>query len=456
MNPALAGLTDGMPGRPAAVAGGAAVIPDRRWDSLTISLSAYVLTAVGRVHQLFSFLEPLHLPLLSAGLAVALYMTQHARVRRLDLVLRQRTTRCVVGLLVWMALSIPGALWPGGALVELTDEFGKAALMYVVLASAVRGLLDLERLTFAYLISVGVYSAVVLSRFSIGGDQWRLASLYYYDANEFATLGVVCLPLAVYFVVRPRPLWRRLASAAAGVLITVGFVWAGSRGGFIALLAVGGFLLVRYRAIRVGWRLFAAALLVLVFAATATDTYWQKMGTILSPKEDYNVTGQEGRLQLWKRGMGYMLRNPVFGVGAGNFPTAEGTISPLLRSTPSGRGVKWSVAHNSYVQVGAELGIPGLLLFLILLRSAFGALSTIGRGNPSLASDERGPPAGQLAEALAASLVGYVVGAFFLSLAYRDLLMVLIGLIAGLRKVTGPPPRPIPRLAVSRAMPWRS
>jgi len=44
-------------------------------------------------------------------------------------------------------------------------------------------------------------------------------------------------------------------------------------------------------------------------------------------------------------------------------------------------------------------------------------------------------PAAQ-AQALSASLIGYVVGGFFLSLAYRDMLLVLLALVAALRKVT--------------------
>src|SRR6185437_1973753 len=261
-------------------------VKDRHWDLLIVCLTGYVLTVVGRVHQLFSVLEPFRLALLTAGLGIVLYLLDGSRARRLGPILRLRTTRCVLGLALWMAFSIPGALWPGGAFQEFTDEFAKAAIMYVVLAAAPRGFLDVERLTFAYLVAVGTYATVVLSRFSVGADQWRLASLYYYDANDFAALTVMALPLAVYFVVRRGQLWRRLAGATAAVLLAVGFIWAGSRGGFFALLAVGAFLLLRYRAIRVRWRVSIAAVITLVFAATATDTYWEKMSTIVQPKDD--------------------------------------------------------------------------------------------------------------------------------------------------------------------------
>jgi len=82
------------------------------------------------------------------------------------------------------------------------------------------------------------------------------------------------------------------------------------------------------------------------------------MHTIIKPEEDYNRTAEEGRVKIWKRGIGYMMLHPVFGVGAANFPVAEGTISPLAGRTEVGLGVKWGAAHDSFVQIGAELGIP--------------------------------------------------------------------------------------------------
>jgi probable O-glycosylation ligase (exosortase A-associated) len=412
---------------------------------LLIALAAYVLTAVGRIHQLFGFLMPLHLVLLSSGLAVGCYIATRHRARRLGPVLHDPTTRCVLGLALWMTLSVPGALWPGGAFEELTGEFGKMAAMYLVLVAGIRGFKDVERIAFVYLMAVGIYAAVVLSRFGVGASEWRLGMLEYYDANDFATLAVMALPLGVYFMVRSGPLWRRLLSALLLVFLVTAFIWAGSRGGFLALLAVGAFLLLRYDAIHVRWRVLATALLVFVFAAAATDTYWEKMRTILQPKDDYNITTEEGRIQVWKRGIGYMLRNPILGVGAGNFPTAEGTISPRARAAYTGRGWKWSVSHNSYVQVGAELGIPGLILFLLMFWRAFAALRAVQRRQP------RSPPA-QLAQTLAACLIGYTVGGFFLSLAYRDLLYMLIALAVGLRKrlpAVVASPRPVRSVAAS-------
>ena len=69
-----------------------------------------------------------------------------------------------------------------------------------------------------------------------------------------------------------------------------------------------------------------------------------------------------------------MVANPVLGLGPGNFPIAEGTLSAIAARQQFGIGVRWNAAHNSYVQIGAELGFPGLVLYLAVIASAFQAL----------------------------------------------------------------------------------
>jgi len=282
------------------------------------------------------------------------------------------------------------------------------------------------------LSSAVLYTIVVMMRFDLGnGNDWRLGRLYYYDANDFATYVVTAMPFGVYFAHASKRLMGRMIAAGSLVVLTLGFVRSGSRGGFIALAAVSVFIVARYSAIQLRWRLSAAALVVLVLFGTASDQYWQQMGTILSDT-DYNRTQESGRLQIWSRGLGYMLDNPLFGVGPGNFQAAEGTLSVFAERQQYGVGVRWSAPHDVFVQAGAEMGIPGLMLFVALLASAFNALRR-SRDDQSIAPDMR---AAQLTPAVMASLLGFVVGSIFLSLAYAEMLYTLIALAIGLCKIT--------------------
>jgi O-antigen ligase len=399
------------------------------WDLLLVCVAVYVVTAVGRVHQLFPVLLPLKPTLVASTLAIVLYLLQQSGPRRLAL-LRSRTIMCLLALLVWAALSVPGALNQGVAFRSLTDGFLKTALMSVVVAGSVRSVRDVERLSLVYFAGTVVYTAVVLSRFQLGADEWRLGRLYNYDANDLATLIASAVPLGLFFALSPRrPLLRGLAVAGLAVL-AVGLIRTGSRGGLLAFLAVAAFVLLGFTTVPRRWRLAGLVVILGVALPAATGQYWTQMQTIIHPERDYNMTSDAGRLKIWERGIGYMASNPALGVGIGNFQIAEGTISPLADLQERGIGVRWGAAHNSFIQIGAELGVPGLLLFIGLIASVFASLRRLSQSTEPSASQVQ-----RLAQSLLAALVGFVVGAFFLSLAFSDMLYTLAALAAGLHKV---------------------
>ena len=406
----------------------AAYVPDLRWDLLLLCVAGHILTAVGRVHQLFPVVGVLRPALLTGLLAMALYLFDRQGERQPGRVVLP-TTKLVLTFLAWTIASAAGAIVLGNSFDVVFGNLVKTVLMCLVLVGSVRGLRDVERLTMVYLVAATMYAIVVVARFDLGeGSDWRLGRLYYYDANDLATYLVTAMPLGAYFLLTGRRAVGRVLAAGALAILTVAFVRTGSRGGFIALVAVIVFIVLRYSAISLGRRLSAAVLVTLILLGTASNRYWEQMTTIASDA-DYNRTEETGRLQIWGRGIGYMLQHPVLGVGPGNFQTAEGTLSPLADRQQFGVGVRWNAAHNTYIQVGAETGLIGLLLFLAMIGSAFRSKL---RGAEGADPRERQT---QMAQVLTASLIGFVVGAFFLSLAYTEMLYTLIALAAGLQKV---------------------
>ena len=252
--------------------------------------------------------------------------------------------------------------------------------MSFVVAASVRGRSrDVERLALVYLVGAVVYSAVVLTRFDLGirrGDGGSGISTTTTPMTSRRSPSRA-MPLGIYFLHAGRRIAVRLFAAAGLVVLTLGFVWSGSRGGFIALAAVAVFVVLRFSAIPLRWRLFADGARRRrparhgersVLAADGHD----RVGRRLQPH------GGIGRLQIWSRGIGYMMDNPVFGVGPGNFQTAEGTLSPFAERQQYGVGVRWNAPHNSFVQIGAELGLPGLALYIAVIASAFHGLRRAG------------------------------------------------------------------------------
>ena len=302
-----------------------------------ICIAGYVLVAVGRVHQLFPIIGAVRPAALLGAAAILLFLSDGRAIRRVRHI-RVRTTAFVIALLGWMTLSTTGAIVLGTSFDLLFGNFIKTFLMFLVIAAAVRGVRDVERVALAYLASATIYAAVVLVRFELGeADAWRLGDLYYYDANDLATFVVTAMPIALYLLHRPASGYIRALGAIALAVLTLAFVYTGSRGGFIALLAVVAYVNVGYRAIALRRRVGATALMALVVLGTASERYWAQMGTIISDA-DYNRTEETGRMEIWRRGVGYMLQFPVFGVGFGLIEKRISQWEPLPSFFDTRRG----------------------------------------------------------------------------------------------------------------------
>jgi putative inorganic carbon (HCO3(-)) transporter len=405
------------------------------WTLLLVALAGMLLTYVWRLQDLFPVLGKGKPAILSSLAALGLVWISAApgAVGRT----RHPVFRWAAVLLGLCVLSVPFGVWPGFSARFILEDHVKTFLLMALLVAAVRSVRDVERLIGVHVAGAALYCVMILTTFSVGADG-RLGGLVYYDANDLAMLVVCTFPMVVYLTRPASAGVVRLAALGVMALFAVTILRTGSRGGFLGLLAVFGVMLWSFRAVPRAQRIGAVAVVALLLAVGGGSAFWEKMGTLLNPGDDYNWAGnnETGRLEVWKRGIGYMIQRPVLGVGANAFPMAEGMISPLASRQEMGQGLKWSAAHNSFVQVGAELGVPGLLAFLALLAAAFRVTLTLSRAR---APDGVPAPHGALAQALTATLVGYCVSGFFLSQAYSAFLYSVLGLVTALGCVTAHP-----------------
>lgn len=423
---------------------GATVRDDSRWDLMLAALAGLLLAYIWRLQDLYSIFAAIRFPLLMAAVSVVVFLMDGDRRRALTTI-RHPIIWLATLILVIMVLSVPGSLYPGQSFSFITNDYIKTFLMMVLIAAGIRTFRDVERLVMVMVLGAMLYAWFILTRFTIG-EGGRLSNLVYYDANDLAMVILSTIPLALYFISRRTGGAMKWVSMLGILLFIMAIVKSGSRGGFIGLVAVGIYLLIGFTAVPKKTRILAvsgATLLMLVFGSAR---YWEMMGTLLNPQEDYNWANDEGRgrTEIWKRGIGYMLANPLLGVGARAFPIAEGTLSYRAEGQQYGRGLKWSTAHNSFVEIGAELGVFALIAFVLLLYRAFrtarGTRRTTGLAPPSDAE--------AMGHALAGSVVGYAVAGFFLSQAFSAYLYAVLGIVVGLAKVTrgtaGPPVPGVP------------
>lgn len=402
-------------------------------NTFRLFLFFLTLLTVSRIHAHLGlgFLRPAVF-LVAGALGYALL---NPRVVNWKALFRYWPTKVIVALAVVACLSAPFGISLGATAVFILSEYSKTLVFAALLIAAFRGASDVRLIVAAYVIGAAILVYFALFVFALsggGGGMMRLSNLYTYDANDLGLMLLVAVPLTLWLM---GTVSRRGKALLGALLLSIGAALAlsGSRGAFVGSGALGLALLWFLRTVPVSKRLLVVAALGLGMAVMAPPGYWDQMGTILNPTEDYNWSSPSGRKQIWTRGLGYMWDYPVFGLGAGNFPRAEGMISDIATTQTADRGVKWLAAHNSFVQVGAEMGVTGLLLWSFLVFGGLVGMLRLRRRLPRWWA--RGDPEQRFLYAstmyMPAAYVAFVVPAFFLSFAYMDPIYFLSALYCG-------------------------
>ena len=244
------------------------------------------------------------------------------------------------------------------------------------------------------------------------------------NPNMLAAHLVTIIPLTITFIALKRPKWMRAVALVSLPLILNLLVLANSRGGTLGLVATGaaGFVLIRNGFRR--WMVIGAIAGLGALWVLADPEYLARQQTIVTPEDNSAQT----RLVLW-RGSAAMLKDYPFGVGGRGFQLLSPRYVPELRDTKDGEGRS---SHNTYIQVAADWGIQGFLLFVALIGYTFVLLHRIRR--------ERASPdvIYFISLAIQLGLIGTLTSACFSVRFYGESIYWLCGLSVALYRMTGP------------------
>lgn len=405
--------------------------------ALVVALAAFLVVNVARTHEIVPQLSVLRLGKLSGVPLVILALSRLPRWQIRE-ALRTGPGRGVLFIGLMMILSVPLSIWPGNSFGYIKSTGLISYIMFVAAASVLvdrAAALTILRTVIAAVALDATRMLLPGAPVYMEGGVPRALFGYTYDPNDTAALFLVSVPLALYLGNRRGARWWLWYGAA--LLMVVGLVRTGSRGGLIGLIAMVAALIVLATP-RQRTRLISAALAASVaFGALVSsndELRTRFASTFDSSETDYNYTAANGRLELWKRGIHYMVTHPVTGVGIANFPTAELLIGSEIKREQGIYSRHMFTAHNSLVQIGAELGIPGLLAYIAVVFTAFVGLWRIRRDAVAIARAglNGANDVGALAAAVMTSLTGAFVGGLFLSLAYSPMTMFTFALCAGI------------------------
>ncbi len=384
-----------------------------------IGLLAYIIVTYLRPADWYVMLIPLRIVMTLAGLTCFIWLTQFL-IRRKPSLVRHPVLWNELGVMLaafWSMLSVSillGARYVG-------DSLAKAMALSAVIANLTRTAQRLRVLCWVVVVSAAINSLLAWKQL-LAGDPTIFADRaagvgVLGDPNDLALTLVAVLPLALALWVGERGFYRRLALGLVIGALLGGVLISQSRGGALGMMAVlllEGYDRLHNRRTRMIYAV-VGLLMGLAGFAVLSSARGQDVGDL---GDDPNVYNRKG---AWVGGLQMLKAYPLTGVGIYQFPDRLDEFGPPYLEQ------RTIVAHNSYVQVAAELGLPGITFFGLML---FYAWRSTGRSRTLVAQVigcER--TLYYLAWAMRRALVGWAVCAFFLAQAYQVWIYLLLGIM---------------------------
>ena len=331
--------------------------------------------------------------------------------------------KMVIVMLFLAIVFTPIAVSPSDSSAALSETFIKSVIIFILIIGVVNTrerLRAINKLTVLCGTCLAVFAIknYATGNFTLKGQRIEgLVGGMFGNPNDLAAALNMLIPMAVALALMSARAMRLLYAVCA-LLLVCGVVVTFSRAGFITLAAISVVMLWKFgrgsRSSLTSAALVASVLLLSVFS----DAYRSRLLTIFDPNSDSSGSAQE-RVALLDRGLDLILRHPIVGLGMGNFHIYS---------------INEKVAHNSYVETAAELGLIGLLAYLIIILAPLRGLAKIEMETLKHGS-RNDPDAKYLSIGLQSVLIAYMVCSFFASIQYVWYIYYPAGFAVALRLI---------------------
>lgn len=313
---------------------------------------------------------------------------------------------------VWAFATSFVSPWPAVSR-EATIEFAKIGVIFFVAYNAIQSRAQLRFFVFWTLAMYALFPVRgTLFNFLFGIAEFgRYAwNFVFENPNDLAAYTLLIIGWCIAMSRSRQAKWIRLAALGGVLVLSFIVVITQSRGGMIALVVMWAVTFWREitRMRLKTWLLLGAVGVVL--AVMAPDSVWERISN-MRHLQSTETLGQadssaEQRFLIWRVASRVIKDNPVIGVGFGAYPSANSVYVGQSRELAFAAGKRDT--HSMYLNVLAETGVIGLVLFGGIIVSTLLLLSRAIRQMKSAGMDE-------LIQfvALRAAFVGFLFAAIF-------------------------------------------
>ncbi len=382
----------------------------------------FIIFSYFRIHEAFPVLEPLRIPQLLA-LASLAGLSWQLWLKRETITWQKLHTQLVIFSL-WVLLSCIMASNRGEAFASFNGNFIKIFIMVFAISWLPTKISQLKIIPFFLLFSglciglLALYNKtngiglVEGTRVTIGRDIGSMLG----DPNDLALVLQFPVSFALAYSFHGKK-WQRGLTAIILIILIMSVLATQSRGGLLGIACVTfAMTLIKSRSILLPAVISGIGLFALVLLAGISD---RASGGAAESGIDESAMG---RIYAWQAAINMAISNPFTGVGLNNFYYNYYFYSPHWDG-------KNHAVHSTWLQITAETGLAGLVLFLLMV---IGALRVSFQLLKRLENHDMKP----LAQGLWLGMLSFCVSGTFLTQGTTWPLYILIGLLLALDRLT--------------------
>ena len=332
------------------------------------------------------------------------------------------------GFIAWGAVGYTGSWLPSETSKQMGDLL-KIALIVFAMTNVVRTAWRARIFAIFFLGCFGLYPVrgTLFNYFITGYTRFGRAlwNFIYENSNDLAALTFLPLSLCVALALTEKKGWIRTAALVGCGVLPLMILLTQSRGALIALVvAIILFFILHSNGKRARTLLTAAALAVLTLPFVP-ESAWQRFGGLADVSEgNFAEADPEGsaeaRYIIWGIAKNIAVDYPITGVGLGAYPMAHARYAEPMTITRAAKGPRDT--HSTYLNIAAELGFVGLVLFLAMIATVFIEAEVIRRRAKHI-------PRSQQILALQLGLVAFLLAGLFGSFSRLSFLYVQLAFL---------------------------
>lgn len=253
------------------------------------------------------------------------------------------------------------------------------------------------------------------------------------DPNFFAQVMVVLVLIGVERFMHDKSLLAKLLAGACAVMSAFTVIFTFSRGAVLALgvSLILFFFIYRLKPMQLIVILSLGILVILFAPPTFVERVFSIRDILPSANGQIDLTADraiQGRASESLTAWSMLMQHPFTGVGLNNFTTLYQEYAKSLGLAPSAQA---RAPHNLYLEVAAETGVLGLIVFLLMVGLAFRSIIVARKAFQQAGMIDYA----HMVTGFGLGFGGYMLAALFAHAAYPRYFYLLLGIAYALPRI---------------------